>query len=68
MKTPFTLSKAEFLKLAEARYDELSSLSSSPDFFSYEQNFEEIWLNFGREVLEESISKLPDDRKKKVKF
>ncbi|NJK83666.1 MAG: hypothetical protein HC912_07465 [Saprospiraceae bacterium] len=68
MQTPIAITKAEFLKLAEARYDELAALSSSPDFFTYEKNFEEIWLDLGREVLEGNISKLPENHKKKVKF
>lgn len=68
MKTPTGLTKEEFLKLAEARYDELAGLSSSPDFFTYEKNFEEIWLDLGRQVLEGNVSKLPENTKKKAKF
>ncbi|MDP8935158.1 MAG: hypothetical protein M3N42_13715 [Cyanobacteriota bacterium] len=59
------MSKEEYLAKAAARYDAIQGLKDQKDFYSYEAEFEKIWLDLGREVLESSISKVgPNARKK----
>ena len=60
-----TISKAEYLALAEQKYNDLIALKSKPSFYDYEKSFEEIWIDLGRQVLEKSLSELPEDRRKK---
>jgi len=36
-----------------------------PTFYDYQQSFEQIWLDLGRQVLEKNLSEVPDDRRKK---
>lgn len=60
-----TMSKEEYLALAEQKYKELQSLKMKPTFYDYEQSFEQIWLDLGRQVLEKNLSEVPDDRRKK---
>jgi hypothetical protein len=57
--------KDEFLKLAEAKYEEIQKLDGTPSFYDYEKAFDEIWTGFGRTIFEKSISQVPLDRRKK---
>lgn len=59
------MSKEEYLALAEQKYNELKSLNKKPTFYDYEQSFEQIWLDLGRQVLEKNLSEVPEDRRKK---
>ncbi|MCU0447722.1 MAG: hypothetical protein MUE85_22705 [Microscillaceae bacterium] len=62
------MSKEEFLALAAQRYDSIESLQKETDFFSYEEQFEKIWIELGQVVLEKSISEVPQNHQKKTKF
>jgi len=59
------MSKEEYLALAEQKYKELQRLKMKPTFYDYQQSFEQIWLDLGRQVLEKNLSEVPDDRRKK---
>lgn len=59
------MTKAEYLALAEQKYQELQSLKSKPTFYDYEKSFDEIWQDLGRQVLEKNLSEVPHDRRKK---
>ena len=59
------MSKEEYLALAEQKNKELQSLKMKPTFYDYEQSFEQIWLDLGRQVLEKNLSEVPEDRRKK---
>lgn len=59
------MSKEEYLALAEQKYKDLQNLKMKPTFYDYEQSFEQIWLDLGRQVLEKNLSEVPDDRRKK---
>ena len=59
------MSKEEYLALAEQKYKDLQNLKKKPTFYDYEQSFEQIWLDLGRQVLEKNLSEVPDDRRKK---
>lgn len=59
------MNKEEFLKLAEKRWESINGLSNETNFYDYEKEFDRIWVDFGKEILEESISKTGQDRRKK---
>ncbi len=59
------MTRAEFLKLAEAQWTELSELKEETSFYEYEKKFEVLWIEFGRQTLENSISSPKTDRRKK---
>ncbi len=60
-----TMSKEEYLALVEQKYNDLQSLNKKSTFYDYEQSFEQIWLDLGRQVLEKNLSEVPEDRRKK---
>ena len=62
------MTKAEFLKLAEARYDEIHQLNEGNDFYDYEKDFVSIWQELGKQVLEKNLSELSTDRRKKKRY
>ena len=61
------MTKEEFLKLAEARYDEINKLNDGNNFYNYEKDFVAIWQELGRQVIERNLSKTGNDRRKKKK-
>jgi hypothetical protein len=61
----FIMTEATFIALAQERYAALQSLNKIDNFYDYEKEFEKIWLDLGREVLESNLSNVPADRRKK---
>jgi hypothetical protein len=59
------MTREEFLQLADKRYNELEALNKINNFYDYEKEFEQIWKDLGRAVLESNLSKVPADRRKK---
>ena len=59
------MTEQEFINLAKEKYQELRSLKSEKSFYEYEKKFDELWVEFGRETLEKSISSTSQDRRKK---
>jgi hypothetical protein len=59
------MSKEEYLAKAAARYDALEKLKDQKDFYNYEAEFDKIWTDLCREVLESSISEMPENHRKK---
>lgn len=59
------LSEQEYVELARTKYVELKKLHEAKNFYEYEKRFDEIWTELGRSVLEQSISEVPKDRRKK---
>lgn len=59
------MSREEFLALAESRWEAIAALKEEKSFYEYEKRFEDIWLSYGRDVLEKSISDPGESRKKK---
>ncbi len=60
------MTKTEYIALAEARFEQLTNLQKQPDFYSYEKEFDAIWTDLGRAVLEQSIGPVPNDKRKKT--
>ncbi len=59
------MTKAEYLALAEQKYQELQALETKPTFYDYEKSFDEIWQDLGRQVFEKNLSDVPQNRRKK---
>jgi uncharacterized membrane protein len=62
------MTKEEFLKLAESRYDEIESLKKHDNFYDYEKEFVKLWQEYARDCMEHQLndmSKTIDRRKKK---
>lgn len=62
------MTESTFMELARKRYAELQALNKIDNFYDYEKEFESIWRDLGREVLESNISKVPADRRKKKRL
>ena len=59
------MTKAEYLKLAEEKWESLNSLQEVNNFYDYEKNFDKIWVELGKTVLEKSLGEVGKDRRKK---
>ena len=59
------LSEEQFLELARCKYKEIAALESADDFYTYEKQFDELWVELGCKVFEQSISAPSQDRRKK---
>lgn len=60
------MSKEEYLALAAGGYESLQGLEKQTDFYNYEAEFDQIWIDPGRQVLESSISQVGKDHRKKI--
>ncbi len=59
------MTEQKFLELCKSRYPEIVKLNEVKDFYEYEKQFEKIMTELSRTVLEDSISEVPADRRKK---
>ena len=59
------MTKEEFLQLAEARYEALKGLKRHDNFYDYEKEFDKIWVELGRDVLQQSLEEGTETGKKK---
>ena len=59
------MTEANFIALAQERYSALQALNKIDNFYDYEKEFEAIWRDLGREVIEKNLSDVPADRRKK---
>lgn len=62
------MTKAEFLLEAATLWDQLKEKEeTTADFYTYEKDFDEMWVKLGRQTLEGSMTreKTMDRRKKK---
>jgi hypothetical protein len=60
------MSKEEYLAIAESKYEALQKLQEEGNFYDYEKSFDALWVEFGRQVLEKSISSPSKDHRKKT--
>jgi hypothetical protein len=61
------MTKEQLLTMVSERYDQLQALNKITDFYDYEKEFEDIWKELGRSVLEKNIGESSADRRKKNK-
>ena len=59
------MTESDFMALAQKRYAELQALNKIDNFYDYEKEFDSLWRDLGREVLESNLSNLSADRRKK---
>ena len=62
------MTESDFMALAKKRYAELQALNKIDNFYDYEKEFDSIWRELGREVLESNVSDVPADRRKKKRL
>ena len=62
------MTEEEYITLARQKYQELQDLKGKPTFYDYEKSFDDIWQDLGRQVLEKTLSDVPQDRRKKKKM
>jgi hypothetical protein len=61
------MTKEQLLAIVSERYDQLQALNKINNFYDYEKEFEDMWKELGRSVLENNISASSTDRRKKNK-
>ncbi len=59
------MTEEEYLKIAKEKYKSLKALGDLDNFYDYEKNFDKIWRELGKEVLEKNLGELVNDRRKK---
>ena len=59
------MTREEFAKLADAKYDEINALKKKPTLLDYEQGFVDIWQELGREIIQVDLGSSSTDRRKK---
>jgi len=62
------MTEDQFVALARQRYQEISALNELDSFFEYEKQFDQLWVELGREVLEKNLGDVPESNKKKTNF
>jgi hypothetical protein len=62
------MTKEEFIDLAVTKWEAPSEhKTKSNNLYDYEKEFDELWVEFGRETLEGSIGEISLNRRKKNK-
>jgi len=59
------MTEEQFLLLCKSKYAELAKLKEVKGFYEYEKQFDIIMTELSRTLLEQSISEVPADRRKK---
>ena len=55
------MEKAEFLNLISQHWDDIRKLQNSESLYDLEKDFDQIWVDLGRDVLEKTIGKAPSE-------
>lgn len=60
------MTELQLLELTKTFFrEQLSTLKGVESFYQYEKDFEAMWLAYGRQVFEQSIGEVSEDRRKK---
>lgn len=59
------MTREEFAKLTDAKYDEIQALHDEPTLLDYERGFVELWTELGRKVAQANFGDQGRDRRKK---
>lgn len=59
------MTEQEFLELCRSKYQQINNLNELKDFYEYEKQFDKIMTDLSRTVLQNNISKVSADRRKK---
>ena len=60
------MTKAAYLALAAAQYDELRATGQEPDFYTPEEQFGQLGTALRRSVLEQTLGPVPANKQKKT--
>ena len=59
------LTEDEYVAIARQKYQAIQALQNKTSFYDHEKTFETIWMGLGKQVLEKTISRPTEDRRKK---
>lgn len=59
------MTKEEYLVIAAARYDSIKALETKDNFYDFQKEFDRLWVEYGRDVVQKAIGDGPADRRKK---
>lgn len=59
------MTRAEFLEKCSQRWDDIENLQHFNNLYDLEKTFDGIWTETGRDILESSIGKVPENHRKK---
>jgi hypothetical protein len=62
------MTREQFMELAQQRYAALEALNEITNFYEYEKEFDTIWRDLGKEILEKNLSEVPTNRRKKKRL
>lgn len=53
------------MEIVAARFEEFKKLEESASFYDFEKEFERLWIELGRELMQASLGDAPAERRKK---
>lgn len=59
------LTEEQYVALAREEYKHIEALKELDSLYDHEKAFEAVWLELGQQVLQQTISQPPNDRRKK---
>lgn len=62
------MTEETYLLLCKAHWEKFKVLNESTNLYDHEKDFDEMLVNFGRDLLEKSIGEVPKDHRKKKDF
>jgi hypothetical protein len=65
LRSKKAMTKEEYIVLTLSKWEQLEALKEQVHLYDYEKNFDELWVDLGRSVLEKSIGEVPKNRRKK---
>jgi hypothetical protein len=68
LRSKKAMTKEEYIALTLSKWEQLEALKERGNLYDYEKEFDELWVDLGRSVLEKSISEVPNNRRKKKKL
>lgn len=59
------MTREEMTAIVLARYEEFKKLEGAATFYDFEKEFERLWIELGRELMQASLGDAPAERRKK---
>lgn len=59
------MTREEFARLVDAKYDKIQSLADEPTLLDYERGFVELWTELGQSVAQANLGDQGSNRRKK---
>ena len=59
------MTRDEMMAIMMKRYEEFEKLKGASTFYDFEKEFEKLWIEVGRELMQASLGEAPTERRKK---